>query len=378
TFMGIPQLLKVCDSLPDQTTPAVLATNPPAIFPAKSENCRFRLCLLLQTQFLTFFFFSCFTFLGSFVWSLRVFVFGFTCLSMGRWRKQQGGVHHKETQGTRSQNWKPPVDTWQSSVPPWEKKFCTLIGSVPWRKLLETKKCMYLYDNVVQWNDSAGAEAFHNAKFRFWAEINGLPCDISLPDPDMYIEEVDWNSDIDPELLLDLEQEPKAPFEEDEDEDEKAAVLGDSLLLNQSFPCTGWGEAEEDLREATDLARHPGYGDCNQVVDNNNNPWEHNYGQRNEAMEDNGWGSNQNDSWGWNQWKSKCNEWEKNYNESDNVKGERAGGYGGMWDDNSRRKEVSDRYMSRYKTSRFHGNDYQMGRGGKNGRGRRTINFAYE
>ncbi|KAF8395768.1 hypothetical protein HHK36_019719 [Tetracentron sinense] len=60
---------------------------------------------------------------------------------------------------------------------------------------------MFLDENVVQWNDSASEEAFHNAKKRFWAEINGLPHDVPLPDPDMYIDEVDWNSEIDPELL---------------------------------------------------------------------------------------------------------------------------------------------------------------------------------
>jgi len=263
-------------------------------------------------------------------------------------------------------------DTWQLSVPPWEKKFCTLIGSVPWRKLLETKKCMYLYDNVVQWNDSAGEEAFHNAKNRFWAEINGLPCDILLPDPDTYIDEVDWNSTIDPELLLDLEREPKS--HSDGDKDENVVILGDSLPLNQSVPCTGWGDAEEDLRKTTDIPWNPGYGYCDHNVDNANS-WEHNHGQSNRAMVDNGWENDQNDSWGWNQWESGCNEWENNNNVSNNM--DAGGGYWGMWDDNGRKIEGSDQYMSRYKTSRFHGNDYQMAHGWRNGRGR-GVNVAYE
>ncbi|KAG2667216.1 hypothetical protein I3760_15G102600 [Carya illinoinensis] len=54
-------------------------------------------------------------------------------------------------------------DTWQSSVPPWEKKLCSLIGSVPWKRLVATKKC-----NI----------------------INSLPCDISLSDPNFYSEAV--------------------------------------------------------------------------------------------------------------------------------------------------------------------------------------------
>ncbi|KAG6626775.1 hypothetical protein CIPAW_15G075300 [Carya illinoinensis] len=93
-------------------------------------------------------------------------------------------------------------DTWQSSLPPWEKKLCSLIGSVPWKRLVETKKC-----NI----------------------INSLPCDISLPDPNIYSEEVEWNPSIDTELFLDLVQKPMALF--NEDGYEEAVVLGDSLLV---------------------------------------------------------------------------------------------------------------------------------------------------
>ncbi|KAF8395766.1 hypothetical protein HHK36_019717 [Tetracentron sinense] len=113
-----------------------------------------------------------------------------------------------------------------TSVPSWVKKFCFLVGSITWRKLLETKKTMFLDENVVQWNDSAGEEAFHNAKKRFWADINGLPYDVPLPDPDMYIDEVDWNSEIDPELLIGLDKKPVVL-----DDEENA---GDLLFLFES------------------------------------------------------------------------------------------------------------------------------------------------
>ncbi|KAK8994398.1 hypothetical protein V6N11_045490 [Hibiscus sabdariffa] len=45
-------------------------------------------------------------------------------------------------------------------------KFCDLVGSVPWRKLLETKRFMNLYDNVVQWKDSAGEEATVQSRYK--------------------------------------------------------------------------------------------------------------------------------------------------------------------------------------------------------------------
>lgn len=141
-------------------------------------------------------------------------------------------------QWNRSYSRKPPLaDRWQATVPAWEKEFC---AAVPWPKLLETKRYIYLHDNILKWDDSAGKEAFDNAKQKFWAEINGLPCEVSLPDPDMHIEHVDWNSTVDPELILDLEREP-APSVKASDE---VVILDSSHLLDQSFFCTGWGEAE--------------------------------------------------------------------------------------------------------------------------------------
>ncbi|KAF8395763.1 hypothetical protein HHK36_019714 [Tetracentron sinense] len=148
-----------------------------------------------------------------------------------------------------SRNRKPrPGFSKPTSVPSWEKKFCFLVGSITWRKLLQTKKTMWLDENVVQWNDSASEEAFHNAKKRFWAEINGLPYDVPLPDPDMYIDEVDWNSEIDPELLIGLDKKPVVP-----DDDEN---VGDLLFyLNQPVVCTGWGDAEDDPLKTTEKVK---------------------------------------------------------------------------------------------------------------------------
>lgn len=46
----------------------------------------------------------------------------------------------------------------------------------------------------MQWDDSAAAEAFNNAKMRYWGYCNGFPCSIPLPNPDAYIDEIDWIS----------------------------------------------------------------------------------------------------------------------------------------------------------------------------------------
>lgn len=70
---------------------------------------------------------------------------------------------------------------------------------------------MSLYKIVQEWDDSGGLEAFQNAKFRYWAKINNRQCDIPLPDPDLYIDEVDYNAVIDPEVVVDLFDEAQQP-----------------------------------------------------------------------------------------------------------------------------------------------------------------------
>ncbi|WCJ33406.1 hypothetical protein M5689_014772 [Euphorbia peplus] len=287
-------------------------------------------------------------------------------------RRQKGEIRFQEVQGTRSHNKKPPFHgNWQPTVPTWEKRFCYTVGSVPWSKLLETKRSMYLYENVVQWNDSACEEAFHNAKSRFWAKMKGLLCDISLPDPDEYIDEVDWNSEIDPELYLDLEREFKYPDEKDNKEE---GVILDNNLLNQSFSCTGWGEAEEDLQKAAAGGLDPRYRDFDDKGINVN-PQKSNVSQSNGAITDNELGNTWKDSDGW---KNNYNGWEDNCNEWSHMNERSGGEEWGMWDGNTGKREGAGFYMSRYKTSRFNGDDHQIDRGWwRNGRGRKRMNFVY-
>ncbi|KAL3609187.1 hypothetical protein D5086_000207 [Populus alba] len=61
-------------------------------------------------------------------------------------------------------------------IPSWEKKFCSLIGSVPWRKVVDAKK--YIDQWCLLWHLS--------------------------PDPNLYIDEIKWNAYIDPEVIKGL------------------------------------------------------------------------------------------------------------------------------------------------------------------------------
>ncbi|KAL6134009.1 hypothetical protein ACLB2K_066242 [Fragaria x ananassa] len=349
---------------------------------------------------------------------------------MGSWGRQpqlqQGDTYYRRGSGTKFHNRKPPHhqhDSWQFGVPAWEKKFCLSVGSVPWKKLLDTKRCMYLYENIVQWNDSAGEEAFQNAKNRFWAKINDRPCDISLPDPDIYIDEIDWNSSIDPELILDLEREPK-PSNETKGE---GVIVGDPFLLNQPIACTGWGDAEEDFKkDASGDAEHWGPGG---KADDKENPWGLVSDHNKEAI--GGWGSSWNEpvsdenketigGWGssWNvpvsdQNKEAIAGWGNSWDErvSDQNK-EAIGGWGSKWENNNNLSEWNtnvdhshknmewkraDRvcwgnndarngadnsgaswYNSRYRTFRFQGDYLQNDRGWRNGGRRNRVNAGYQ
>lgn len=225
---------------------------------------------------------------------------------------------------------------------------------------------MYLYENIVQWNDSAGEEAFQNAKNRFWAKINDRPCDISLPDPDIYIDEIDWNSSIDPELILDLEREPK-PSDETKGE---GVIVGDPFLLNQPIACTGWGDAEEDFKkDASGDAEHWGPGG---KADDKENPWGLVSDQNKEAI--GGWGS---------KWENNNNlsEWNTNVDHSHkNMEWKRADRV--CWGNNDARNGADNSgaswYNSRYRTSRFQGDYRQNDRGWRNGGRRNRVNAGYQ
>ncbi|XP_004136680.1 uncharacterized protein LOC101209753 isoform X1 [Cucumis sativus] len=288
---------------------------------------------------------------------------------MGNWRRRYGSEipHHQLLKSPRN----PSPDNWHAGVPSWEKKFCSSVGLISWKKLLDTKKCMYLYDNVVKWNDSAGEEAFHNAKSRFWAEINGLPCDISLPDPDIYIDEIDWNCNVDPDLMLDLEREQIAPVREG---DVVIASLYEALGLYQSYTCVGWGEAKEDLQKPK---AEP--GNCDQKVDDGQNSWEmssatkNNVGLRDEYL---------NNSVGWNDWGNNHTH-NPSYNQNHNHKESDNRFTNRIWrtcDVNCKNSGGNWYHSSTFKGSRFHYDGYQKENGWRNSRrgGRKRVNFAHE
>ncbi|ESQ45318.1 hypothetical protein EUTSA_v10010433mg [Eutrema salsugineum] len=148
-------------------------------------------------------------------------------------------------------------------IPVWEKRFCEVIGSVPWQKVVEASDFKSWYQ-----------ETFNNEKKRFWSQLNGLHCDISLPDPDLYISEVDWDDFIDPELIWDLESAYFAPPDEDKiglkrGRREKSwsgcnlVPIEETRMLNIPWEgsvsgkkTNGWNVSESSTDHPKDSARH--------------------------------------------------------------------------------------------------------------------------
>ncbi|ONK78452.1 uncharacterized protein A4U43_C02F18930 [Asparagus officinalis] len=128
----------------------------------------------------------------------------------------------------------------QSGASLWEKKFCTSVCSIPWEKVCWAKFYLSSHKNILNWDDSAAFEAFQNSKSRYYADINGLPFEIPLPDPDQCIDEVDHNAVIDTKLIEDLESPHSLP-----EFDEKTEVI----FENEVIPVTGWGKAVDGNTE---------------------------------------------------------------------------------------------------------------------------------
>ncbi|KAG8391164.1 hypothetical protein BUALT_Bualt01G0159300 [Buddleja alternifolia] len=206
-------------------------------------------------------------------------------------------------------------------VPSWEIDYCNS-ARVPWHKVLASKKYIVCYPSVLNWDASAGKEALQDAKQRYWAMINGFPCDNPLPDPDMYVDEVDWNPFIDPELMEDLDLQVIDPddmqnIDKLETISEEVGCVQAQYNTNQSTnynpwesnnvqgtvsvkdTVQGWSRWDDSVNLKND---NPWEQSCNKPADSlkNDNPWEQSCNKPADSLKDNAWRSG-NESWGWNE-----------------------------------------------------------------------------
>lgn len=140
---------------------------------------------------------------------------------------------------------------------------------------MDAKKFMSCscHDKVVKWDDSAGAEAFKKAKNRFYAKLHDIPCEIQMPDPNLYVDQVDWNCVIDPELIQDLDQvRPTPDMKSKKYED---IVARDNYEAKLKAGLNAYAQKKENSRKYNS------------------------YRQNNKHLAGSGWANYGNNSWGW-------------------------------------------------------------------------------
>lgn len=231
------------------------------------------------------------------------------------------------------------------------------MGNISWQRFCENKEYTdVLYQNIKQWDDSGALESFQNAKARFYAAYHGEPCgDIPPPDPDMYIDEVDHECEVDPELVAELDA-VGLPFEPEDGSSAQAAAAAIAWADDSKCPRDGFAnwetgrpaEVSEWDREECQVPEPTGWGDDDDLV-----------------ISSSGWGAapDQKPSWSNNQ----CPSSNRNNNNNNNSL------YGGLGSDNrgNRNNSVyyggSDNRGSRNNDSFF---------GGSNNRGiRNNVSF---
>ncbi|XP_076904848.1 uncharacterized protein LOC143560431 [Bidens hawaiensis] len=256
---------------------------------------------------------------------------------MDRWRRKSDKCNQEFGRTDYNNNYynnpyrKPPVGgnpNWQPSVPYWEKRFVSLVGSFSWKKFLEAKEFTHLYDNVLKWDDSAGKEAFHTAKDTFHAKFHGLPCDDAFHDPDLYIDKIDWNADIDHGLIKDFDNEYVV---HDDGSPREPVVIFDNMLPDpyKDYSPYGWGDSDDVKKDQSAV----NWDDC---IDHGKIIWD---------------SCNDNNAW-----------WDWNENDNDNKEGDQG--------NNNNNNYVCNNMNNRS----FHGNNKRR----NNGNWRKSTGQRYE
>nr|KJB20931.1 hypothetical protein B456_003G173000 [Gossypium raimondii] len=108
-------------------------------------------------------------------------------------------------------------------LPAWEKKFCIKVGAMPWKRFVESKNNLFKTDK--------------EAKQRFWEYYHRFPCTNKVPSnaADTYIDDIDWNSKIDPKLFLEINS-----ISDDEEEEEEIKRIDSFSILLEQIKATGW------------------------------------------------------------------------------------------------------------------------------------------
>nr|XP_043636893.1 uncharacterized protein LOC122607888 [Erigeron canadensis] len=272
---------------------------------------------------------------------------------MQKWRKKGGDKYNNNLNYRR----KPPLDMAanQGAVPYWEKRFVSSVGSLSWDHFLEARKFTHIYPEILSWDDTAGERAFRIAKDRFYAKFYGHPCDVEQQNPDLYIDEIDWNAEVDYNLMLDFDAEPVVP---DIDNNHEPVLVFGNVLPDpyKDYSPYGWGDSDDKINNSNDINKdQSGTKNWDDYIENGRINWDSwDVGDANKLW------------WDW-----------------DEIDNKAVGkGCNGYVNDNDYHPTYGDvhneSYMSSHKTGSFHGNNSRYNRSWRNnGNWRKTTGRTY-
>lgn len=117
-------------------------------------------------------------------------------------------------------------------MPSWEKKIRSKVDLFTWIKFLKAEECtessQSIHVKTFDWDNSGGKEAFHNTENRFYAQKNGLSFPNPVPNPNMYIDEIDWDAKAD--LELEYSRSISNANEDGDDDDDDGKAKGTRLV----------------------------------------------------------------------------------------------------------------------------------------------------
>lgn len=250
----------------------------------------------------------------------------------------------------------------QHNISSWEKRFVT--SSIPWKQFLEAKKYAYLYNNVLNWDDSAAEEAFKIAKEAFYANLHGIPYDVKSHDPDCYNNKIDWNSQENNDLIRDFESE--SVVEDIDSNHEPVVIFGDALPdPYKDYAPYGWGDADDKVKESCGVSDDLNKGDGDGKI----------------ICGDQGWNETDNKAvdggWNCNDHKAVDQEWDYNVNEAgDQGWNNYAFDYNNYYPSygNNNNNYYGNGYNERYETYNFIGHNSYRSRTWRNNGNRSKSN----
>ncbi|KAK9912952.1 hypothetical protein M0R45_036784 [Rubus argutus] len=275
----------------------------------------------------------------------------------------------------------------QDGIPHWEKEYCTLIGSIPWWKVVDSKKlCMAItmYSTLgrLSWERQVGAEKKEDRTFGYYSfdGHNWLPDTSTNPweCDNVKNETQGWNQGNNRTSLINGDDNPwersitqsnermeNTAWEDSRDKSWRWSQMGkDSLSKDWDDGGNAW---ERDCQGVTHVKGNNRWGDplckswgSNQPetkkMDCGENPWECSSSQNKKAlMTDKGWKDCRGDDRHW----KKC---DSHNNQTNNLDFRIVSTGWGARNGGGQKREHSHQYISGHQSSRFRGSDCQTGR----------------